>query len=192
MTVKSSRKKGEALTPETFAALLNRLDPNREKAGVKYEIIRRKLVRYFGWHGCPYPEEHADEAIDRVSRRAAEGEEIRDITNYFYGVARLLFKETVKNQEKQQVVLNELQRIGDSPEDGRDIKRECLETCLAKLPEETRWMILKYHQEDKRVKINTRKELAKRMNIPLNALRIRIYRLKELLEKCVEDCLKHE
>ncbi len=49
-----------ALTSETFAALLFSLDADRERAGEKYEDLRRTLIRFFEWRGAPFPEEHAD------------------------------------------------------------------------------------------------------------------------------------
>ena len=61
-----------ALTQESFAALLLFLDADRERAGEKYEELRRTLIRFFEWRGAPFPEEHADETLNRVARQAAE------------------------------------------------------------------------------------------------------------------------
>ncbi|HEV8367877.1 MAG TPA: hypothetical protein VGQ39_08000 [Pyrinomonadaceae bacterium] len=52
------------LTTDTFTRLLQRLDPDREQAGEKYEELRRTLIRFFEWRGAPYPEEHADENLE--------------------------------------------------------------------------------------------------------------------------------
>jgi hypothetical protein len=46
------------LTADTFTRLLHRLDADRERAGEKYEDLRRTLIRFFEWRGAPYPEEH--------------------------------------------------------------------------------------------------------------------------------------
>ena len=70
------------LTAKTLAKLLGRLDADREQAGEKYEDLRRTLVRFFGWRGAPFPEEHADETFNRVARRLDEGVEIRNIGGY--------------------------------------------------------------------------------------------------------------
>src|ERR1700759_1242376 len=71
-----------SLTREGFDRLLDCLDPDREKAGQQYEIIRSKLIHYFDWRDCPFPEEHADETINRVIRKLDAGEAFRDVSTY--------------------------------------------------------------------------------------------------------------
>jgi hypothetical protein len=44
------------LTQSEFDSLLARLDPDRERAGVLYEMLRRKLVQLFEWQGWPATE----------------------------------------------------------------------------------------------------------------------------------------
>ncbi len=48
---------------------------------------------------------------------------------------------------------------------------------------------MKYYHDEKRAKIDYRKQLADALGIPLNALRIRAHRVRISLEKCVKDCL---
>src|ERR671938_30866 len=62
-----------ALTAEAFTKLLARLDPDRERAGEKYEELRRTLVKFFEWRGAPFPEDQADETFNRVARKLDEG-----------------------------------------------------------------------------------------------------------------------
>jgi len=91
------------LTRESFDILLAQLDPDRERAGERYEAIRRKLVRLFEWRGCAAPEDLADETINRVARRLAEGVELRsaDPYGYFCGVAHLLYKEVLRRASRE-------------------------------------------------------------------------------------------
>jgi DNA-directed RNA polymerase specialized sigma24 family protein len=49
---------------------------------------------------------------------------------------------------------------------------------------------LKYYQQEKRAKIDHRKELADRLGIALNTLRMRVHRIKAILQQCVGECLK--
>jgi RNA polymerase sigma factor (sigma-70 family) len=67
---------------------------------------------------------------------------------------------------------------------------ECFESCLEALPSESREIIMQYYQDEKRLKIDHRKELAERLGIPLNALRSRAQRVRDRLEKCVHQCLE--
>lgn len=75
--------------------LLAQLDADRESAAEKYEQIRQKLTKFFQWRGCLTPDECVDLAIDRVTRRIAEGVEIttRDPYLYFHGVAINVLRE---------------------------------------------------------------------------------------------------
>jgi hypothetical protein len=78
------------LTQEAFDRLLTSFDVDRECAGEQYVKIRNKLISYFECRDCPFPEDHADETMNRVARKLESGEEIRDPASYVYGVARLL------------------------------------------------------------------------------------------------------
>jgi hypothetical protein len=57
------------LTGEAFKRFLACLDADTEQAGEKYEAIRQKLVKFFDWRGAHFPEECADETINRVVRK---------------------------------------------------------------------------------------------------------------------------
>src|SRR6267378_7125721 len=88
------------LTQEAFDRLLHSLDAERDRAGSIYQETRSNLIRFFEWRGCPFPEDHADEAINRVAKRVSEGEEVREPAKYFFGVARLLFLEIQKERTR--------------------------------------------------------------------------------------------
>ena len=92
----AARKKDWTLTKEAFERLLSSLDARRDRAGEKYESVRRKLTEFFEARGSLSPADHADETINRVARKLEEGENVQDLSRYFYGVARLLLKETLR------------------------------------------------------------------------------------------------
>jgi DNA-directed RNA polymerase specialized sigma24 family protein len=101
--------------------------------------------------------------------------------------------ELLKEREKQQTALNELPPPVESavePDDEAQTRVECLQRCLQNLSDENRDMILAYYAEDKSAKIENRKQLAERLQVPLNALRIRALRVREKLEKCITHCRK--
>ena len=68
---------------------------------------------------------------------------------------------------------------------------ECLNLCLQKLTPESLHLITLYHQGEEALDKARRKELAQSLGIPLNALRIRAYRIRVEIEDCVEKCLNH-
>ena len=50
-----------------------RLDANPEQAAEEYEELRRRLIRFFEWRGARFPDEHADEVLNRLARKLVEG-----------------------------------------------------------------------------------------------------------------------
>jgi DNA-directed RNA polymerase specialized sigma24 family protein len=175
------------LTQESFDALLDWLDPRREEAGVKYEEIRLRLIKIFTCRGCFEPEDLADETINRVSKRLPE---IRstyegDPTRYFCGVANKVHMEYVRRKPPP------LPPPPLNNSDELEKEYQCLERCIEKLRPDHRGLVREYYQEEKRTKIDCRKQLADRLGIALNALRIRAHRIRGSLYECVRDCVNN-
>ena len=188
----ASLKKNWVLTQEAFDLLLATLDADREEAGRKYERVRLKLVKYFEWRGAASPDREADETINRVARRVEEGEDIYNLNAYFYGVARMVFAESLKAREREREALEHAPAVAppaENDESDEAERRACLDRCLRHLSDESRALIIEYYQEEKGRKIEHRKRLASRLGIPLNALRIRAHRIRLGLEACVRECL---
>ncbi len=181
------------LTKEGFEALLAQLDPDdRDRAARLYEEIRRRLIRLFEWRGCEAPEDLADETINRVSRRIAEGVKLRssDPYGYFCGVAHLVYKEVLRQSSRQRRALESGGWPPPPPvPEADDPLLECLRRCLAKLAENERDLMLRYHQGEDNIR--NRQTLAQEMGIELNALRIRVHRVRRKLEGCVHKYLEH-
>lgn len=188
------------LTPEAFERFLNSLDIDRDRAGEKYENLRVKLLRFFEWRGAIHPDLLADETLDRVSRKIIQGEVIYDIPGYVYGVARFVLRESWEKLQRERAShdsvdlstvadhhANELEEITIENEGER--LTQCLDHCLDSLPAESRELILGYYQLERGAKIQNRRQLADRLGIPMNALRIRVFRIRERLETCVRNCL---
>jgi hypothetical protein len=132
----------ETLTSETLDKLLASLDPDRERAGEKYEKLRGTLLRYFQWRAVPYPEEQTDEVFDRVARKLGEGIEIKNIGGYCYEVARLVRLEALKGKDSKRASLDPnhqdvavVDRAGEARE--KELHLACLEDCLRSLPAES-------------------------------------------------------
>lgn len=180
------------LNQEAFDRLLACLDTDRERAGEVYNKIRGKLISYFECRDCPFPEDHADETINRVAKKLESGEEIRDPATYVYGVARMLLLEIRKERDKQQSAIEDLSRSQVDTTDDADenLRVECFRNCLARLTPENREMITQYYEGERRVKIENRNRLAERLAIQISTLRIRAFRIRNELENCVTRCVK--
>ncbi|HWQ31928.1 MAG TPA: hypothetical protein VNQ79_03515 [Blastocatellia bacterium] len=154
-----------SLTSEAFARFLVCLDPDSERAGEKYESVRLMLLKFFDWRGAHFPEECADETINRVIRKIDEGETIRDIPTYCHGVARMILLETLKRAENRRADIEEVSQLELAAPEPDDPRQECFNHCLREPPVESRQLIMQYYQDEKRAKINNRLVLAERLGI---------------------------
>ena len=180
------------LTEEAFAKFLACLDPDKDRAGETYEILRLMLVKFFDWRGAHFPEECVDETIDRVARKIDCGEVVRDIRTYCHGVARMILLEARRHPDNKRTSLDELIAVdlaSPAPEEP-DLRLQCFEHCLNELPIESRLLIMEYYRDEGRGRIDNRQSLAEKLGIPIDALRSRAQRLRNRLEKCVNRCTK--
>lgn len=191
MTSPPHSKKATELTRESFAKFLADLDSDPQRAGERYEQLRRKLIRIFEWRGSATPEELADETLNRLARKIDEGEVVRDLSGYAGGCARLVWLESLKEQERERSALEDLSVTSQHTAQTDTQPVECFESCLENLPAENRALILDYYREEKSAKIELRKQLAAKLGTPPNALRIRAHRIRVQLETCVGDCLRN-
>jgi DNA-directed RNA polymerase specialized sigma24 family protein len=182
-----------SLTREAWEKFLACLDRDAEKAGEKYEAVRLLLIKFFDWRGALYPEEYADETINRVIRKVDEGERIQDLPTFCHGVARLVLLETLKRPENKRTDIEEITPsalVAPTVDETSDPQQQCFYQCLQELPLESRSLIMQYYQDEKRDKIKKRLGLAQTLGIPLNALRSRAQRIRDKLEDCVHRCQK--
>jgi RNA polymerase sigma factor (sigma-70 family) len=180
----STTGKGWVLTREAFDALLTWLDPDPERAAKRYEEIRRRLNRFFTCRKCVAPEDLTDETMNRVARRMQEGlTYVGETAPYFYGVAHNVYLEYVRKKPPVPPP--------PPPRPTEEVEREhaCLEQCLEHLQPRSRELIREFYQEEKRAKIEHRKQLASRLGMTPNALRIQAHRIRIVLLECVQQCL---
>ena len=201
-TKKSEFKKDWLLTENAFRQFLNWLDEGVDSDGEKYLEMRRRLVAYFDRKNCFPADELADETLNRVARRLEEEGSIETSpAHYCYIVAKFIFLEYLRRTERGQVSIDELSSLSDthiSPPAISERKREaeseekrlsCLEHCLKDLEPNQREMIVQYYHGDQRAKIENRRALAEGSGITMNALGIRVFRIRDRLEACVTRCL---
>jgi len=185
------------LTTRGFERLLDQLHADRDAAGRIYEELRRRLVRFFEGRRCAFPDDQADETLNRVARKLDAGETIQDVTTYVIGVARMVVKEVARTASRETAVQAASRVPGhvSAHEDTATVESarllDCLHTCLEKLAPPDRDLIVQYYQNDKGAKINSRKDLATRLGVEMNALRLRAFRIRAALERCVTACADH-
>lgn len=191
MNEPSSRRPKWELTEQALGKFLAALDPDSDRAGEKYEMIRKALISFFDWQGGLSPEDLCDETLNRVVKKLAEGEAVQNISAYCRGVARMVLLEYRKGTAARRADVEELASLpAPAPVESHDEPRDWLENCLRELPPESRQLVLQYYKEDKQQKIDARAALAAQLGIPLNALRSRVQRLRDRLEQCVRRAMQ--
>lgn len=195
-----SGKKSEGLTQEAFDKLLLRLDPDRIQAAKKYEQFRRRLMKAFEWDDCLRPAELADETINRTARKLEEGEEVRNLEAYFTAIAKYVLQEYWRELKREPLSLEALSLSQGSSDGSRElagaltlqdhdtVQVECMERCMKKLSPEERQLIMAYERGERGARIRNRERLAKRFKMSANALRLRVFRIKQRLEVCYREC----
>ena len=185
------------LTSDAFTRLLGSLDPDPERAGERYEDLRRTLMRFFEWRGAPFPEEQTDEVFNRVARKLSEGVEIRNAGSYCYEVARLVCLEALKGVDRKRTSLDESHHEAvfvDTADEvrERELRLSCLDDCLDSIPSESRELIVAYYQDEKGDRIDRRKALAYTLGLKREALANRAQRVRDKLEQCVKRCARRK
>ncbi len=189
------------LTQASLDALLGFLGAGSDDSAESYRRLRGRLVKVLEIRVLEYrlraaPEDLADEAIFRVADKLERGLEIhsKDPFTYFYGVARRVLLEASRKERKDGVSLDErAQEVpAPAPEPADEQRYGCLDECLGQLAGDERELILQFYQADRgRRRILHRKQLAARLDLTVNALRIRAHRLRQRrLGPCVIECLE--
>jgi RNA polymerase sigma factor (sigma-70 family) len=157
------------------------LDEDAALAKERYELLRQRLNCYFRHRCFNDAEDLADEVISRVIRRLQEGAAVpkEAVPGFCYGVARMVALERWKQQAP--TVDIPLDSLPVPANIGHDADTAILiEQFLSQLPADEREVVRDYYWED-------REELANRLGLTPNALRIRVFRITSYLRNRVTN-----
>jgi DNA-directed RNA polymerase specialized sigma24 family protein len=177
----------EVVSAEAWRGLLEFVGRGQGDAGAAYEELRRRLQFFFEWKGCAGAADLADETLNRVAVKLASGEDVRtdEPRRYAFGVARFVYLESIKRNARLARADSEVPAPAGDDAAHREARLAALEACLDTLPPRVQQMLLRYHEDDGRQRIDHRKQLADELGIALNALRIRVHRVRAQVEACV-------
>ena len=177
---------------EHFDNFLQWLDSDRERAGEKYNEIRRSLMKIFSWKGCSDAEFLADQTLDRVMSRVPELRKTYsgNPNSYIYAVAKRVLSEHSRTRSVQ---LEDSVAVSHGTTDAQNEQMyDCMKRCLSNLNPSSRDLILSYYREEHTKKLSHRKDLAENLGISLDQLRVRMYRIRKTLDTCVKACMEQE
>ena len=182
--------KDASVNEKKFQKMLIWLDQDVEKAGQVYETIRLRLTKIFYSRGCPVAEELADQTIDRVMKKIDDIYEDYegDPRLYFYGVGRNVFLEYTRKPIQKELPDVLIQKEDNTGE--KELRDRCLTACLKKLDADERAFILRYYRGDKTEKIERRRRMKEEYDLSFENLRVRAYRIRMKLQKCVLKKIK--
>ncbi|MBS0567758.1 MAG: hypothetical protein JSS59_10185 [Proteobacteria bacterium] len=160
-----------------------------DAAGFDYEQLRRRLVLFFRQSEPVDAESLADGALDRLARRLDEGTVIDNAALYAFGIAKLMLFEARERRTRHEAVRQEaiaaVEDEVDEVESTDPLLLAALRACLREFGARGTELMLAYYRDDDARRIATRRDLAARLGVSMNALRNRALRLREALEACV-------
>lgn len=179
------------LTSQAFQRLLSFLDSDPDRAGERYEDLRRRLVYFFEGRQCGHASELlADRTLDVAANKLAEGLQLAsfaDLSRYCLGVGRNVIKDHARQQRTTPLEIDPPAPSHNGTHAQANL--QCLERCLATLAPESRKLILEFYVGERRAKIENRARLADGLAITPNALRRRTHTIRARLESCIRDCV---
>ena len=196
------------LDEQAWDQLFDFLDPDRPArvgtqrdgpAQARYAEILRKLACFFAGRGCCDADDLAVEAMLRVAgkSRDLQAVPVGDRLGYFFGVARNVHHEWLRQAARQTTLQEEFRReqrrvppLGAQAREGREAIHRCLDRCLAKLTARARQLIVRYYSEERSAKILDHRRLAGEFGKSVNALRIEAHRVRHTLRLCVLACVQ--
>jgi DNA-directed RNA polymerase specialized sigma24 family protein len=189
------------LTASSFDLLLASLDANdRSVAAEKYELLRIKLVKCFTWRkNCPESEADglADTVLDRVALKIAQGEKIQNINAYACTILDFVWKEHYRRHKEDAVGFDRMpEKTVELNHDeifvDPDLRTRCLRKCVAEVvPDQNeKVLIVGYYDLEAGDKLkDIRKNLADKLGVTLNTLKVKAFRIRDRLEKCINECV---
>ena len=189
------------LTQFAFSRLLEWLDDGVDSNGETYLEMRRRLESYFDRRNRPFPDDLADATLNRIARTldGAGSISVTPPARYCYVVARFVLLEDLRRWPQHvpvdpaRTAITPVSAFDDRGQTAiREQRLVCLDRCLEKLKPEQRQLAIEYYRDDKRARIDRRRELADRLGITANALNIRASRIRSALEACVDDCCRNQ
>lgn len=190
-----------APTGVAFEQLLEWLDDGVDSHGSIYLEMRRRLVSYFDRRNRPTADDLADQTLNRIAKTLEKDGAIaiRPPARYCYSVAKFVLLEDLRREQAQlrlRGTITELSTTGarrPEPEESFEIQEQrlqCLERCLQEMNPDQRALIVAYYRDERRQKIERRRNMARGLGITMNALSIRVGRIRTALEASVETCRK--
>lgn len=190
MTPQAAPRKSNLLSPEVFRKFLEWLSRDDDAAATTYIGIRKKLVQLFVRRGCLDSEDLADTTLDRVAVIVSTTpEKYSNPLALCCGVARKVWLEYLRQARTEPLQTEDIPVFDREDSRLRESEASCLGSCVERLSQGERELILQYHQSRGREKIELRKRMAEQYG-GQNKLRVTAHRIRARLNECISNCLE--
>lgn len=184
------------MTEEEFECFLNWLDADREAAALRYEKLRGSLVAYFAKRQCVAAEDLADDVLNRAMEHSLKQTALlfNKPLPYVFGIARNVYRQHVNKQFGMNGVVDwRALPSGDFSLENEEKERisRCLRHCMQKLKRKDHRAFVLYYLKETDAKDQFRLHLAGEFGLTINAMRLKMMRLRETLRGCISDCLQN-
>lgn len=174
------------LTRDAWNRLLRALDPDAAQAASRYEQLRHRLIALYRLRGLPCPEDLADEALDRVACRLVRGALAEaEVAPQLREIARCIADEADRRNRRERALDPIVLTQPPAWFDDDPLTRLC--RCLDELPHGECRTLLEYETGFGHDRVRRRKALAAELGIPMNALRVRVHRLRARVIAMMRD-----
>jgi DNA-directed RNA polymerase specialized sigma24 family protein len=165
------------------------LAPQPAEAAERYELLRGRLILFFSRHMLSYPEDLADEAFNRLTRRLGEGEVIQKIEAYALGIARHIKQEQFTRPASEKAAgegfYRNISYQTHTTDEDEAARLERMKKCLSRLPQSDQQLLSDYYLPPEANRIAMRKRLAEMRGVSAAAIRKRVFELRGILQKCI-------
>ncbi len=174
---------------ETLSTVLSLLGSDEEQAAEEYRSLHERLARFFAWNNAVDPEALADEAIDRLGRRAVKTG-VQSVPAFVLGIARNMLQEELRRQQKMKEIGRQWNaRTGGAASAEAEQMHEALGYSMTQLRADRRALIEAYYLYNGSMKVKAHQKLAEEQGLTVNALRNRAMRARQELETAIRAYL---
>jgi len=174
------------ITPQSFGLLLAALG-DHAAGGSHYERLRAKLIFFFTRRLLAFPEDLADEVLDRLVQHLSQGTEIQSVDAFALGIARHVAQE--QRGKKVQVQGVDPGFFDNIPSPSATLNNEeeivRMERCLKELSRSESRLLRGYYLVAGRNLMDARKKLLETLGISSTALRQRVFLARQRLRDCM-------
>jgi DNA-directed RNA polymerase specialized sigma24 family protein len=180
--------------PKEFDVLLDHLAPDRESAGIRYDQIHQRLTKYFQRQNNHFlsAADLADATLDRVAASLYRRSHVltrESLDAFVFGVAKNIKREAdrmIKTVTVPSEVLDSIPHPDSIEETSKmELAQRALDDVLNSLPVAERNVLFHYYSSARREPHTweRREKLANDLGIPVQHLRVYIYRIREKVKR---------